>query len=271
MVNLCLLSKECAYQRLLRSFGGLATITLEPMCLEEVLRVGILDPRSGYDEKNANEDVNTLVVRFSKLLSERAEMLEEYVSLVIKDKKLCALPNALGIPSAEGLSFVDLPLVLIRLCTEVNWNVEKLCLEGICRIMADLAVSAMLPQDEDISDTEARISVSTAAVPKAVVPALVSQNISPLCFSAIQSSVPNKNASINQAQATQPVETAESTPTPAKKRQRTVEREKLEKLKWLFEAVHSDRHCKWPAALFKGGAFLELVALEQLYRIFERC
>merc|ERR1719265_1561800 len=102
MLNLALLGKECAYQRMLRSFGAVATITIEPLCLEELLRLGILDPRSGYEGKDAKEEIDLLVERFSKLLSERADMLSEYVSLVIKDKKLCALPNALGVPSATG-------------------------------------------------------------------------------------------------------------------------------------------------------------------------
>merc|ERR1719387_1629254 len=49
MINLVLLSKECAYQSILRSFGAVARITLEPLCLEELLRLGIADPRSGYE------------------------------------------------------------------------------------------------------------------------------------------------------------------------------------------------------------------------------
>merc|ERR1712007_287086 len=50
LANIARLACECAYQALLRSFGGLSRIILtHQLPLQELLKLGILYPGSGYD------------------------------------------------------------------------------------------------------------------------------------------------------------------------------------------------------------------------------
>merc|ERR1719265_312390 len=147
LVNLARVLRECAYQRLLRSFGNVTKIQLK-----ESLTLGIEDPASGFDPiAHANVNINSLVDRFVKLLEDQAEMLDEYISLGISAGTLTSIPNALGITSDGGLVLEELPMFLIRLCAETNWSDEKMCFCSLCRYVADFAVDVLLPTEEAAS------------------------------------------------------------------------------------------------------------------------
>jgi len=45
----------------------------------------------------------------------------------------------------------------------------------------------------------------------------------------------------------------------------------LESLRWLHEALQRDGKCQLPTEYTRDGTVVELVSLNQLYRIFERC
>merc|ERR1740130_425308 len=79
LVNLARVARECAYQRLLRSFGNVAKIVLkEPLPLKDLLKLGIQDPLSGFDPvAHAHVDVDALATRLAGVLTDKAEMLEE--------------------------------------------------------------------------------------------------------------------------------------------------------------------------------------------------
>ncbi|CAE6931966.1 Mlh1 [Symbiodinium sp. CCMP2592] len=238
MVNIAILARECAYQRLLRLIGGVGCITLaEPLPLDELLKLGIQDPDSGYDpELHASVDVEAMASRFVTLLLEKAELLNAYFMLEIDVSSKClkALPNGLGLKSDMGCNFETLPLFLVRLCAEVNWEEEKPCLEGICQVIADFSAELLLP-----SDAEADI------------------------YQRGRAAVEELNAAVQSGEFEDIVAAS------AAKRQRTTE--DLQGLRWLHEALRRDGECQWPRELAKDGTFLELASLDQLYKIFERC
>jgi len=242
LANLACLARECAYQRLLRMFGGMGCISLkDPLPLQELLKLGILDPGSGYEQtEHAHVDTNELAARLARLLEEKAEMLHEYFMLDIVEGKLLSLPNALGVSSDSGLCFDGLPLFLVRLCAETDWTEEKACLRGLCRIVADFCVEALLPSEEDAVKNSAEIQETATAALNAAVEAGEFEDVAAAAAAR-------------------------------KKRLRTTGPQALQELRWLHEAIRRDGECQWPAAFARDGTVLDLVSLDQLYRIFERC
>ena len=149
-------------------------------------------------------------------------------------KRLKTLPNGLGLKSDMGCNFETLPLFLVRLCAEVDWEEEKPCLEGICQVIADFSAELLLP-----SEAEADI------------------------YQRGRAAVEELNAAVQSGEFDDIVAAS------AAKRQRTTE--ELQGLRWLHEALRRDGECQWPRELATDGTFLELASLDQLYKIFERC
>lgn len=248
LVNLARLARDCAYQRLLRHFGGVQPIVLRPsLPLVEVLYQGILDPGSGYDPDGfPGVDPRALADEFAARLVEKAEMLAEYIGLDLAGGSLAALPNALCVTSDAGLSLDGLPLFLVRLAVETNWSDEQLCFEGLCRVTADFAMESLLP---DVDDAELADTKQGGAAAAAV-------------------------AALNAAVEAGDFEDVAAAAEARKKRSRTAAASPgtaLEGLRWLHEAMMRDGACQWPAEYSRDGTVIELVSLNQLYRIFERC
>ncbi|CAK9041056.1 unnamed protein product [Durusdinium trenchii] len=250
LANLAILARECAYQRLLRLIGGFGCMTLEePLPLSDLMKLGLRDPQSGYDENlHAHEDMVSLERRFEMLLLEKADLLREYFMLEIEEVKveseetngvssqprqrrgfLKSIPNGLGLSSDVGCCFDSFPLCLVRLCSEVDWSDEKSCLDGICQVIADFCADLLLPSPS--------VDISRAATDA-------------------------WNAAVAAGEF-------EDVAAAATKRPRTSPQE-LQGLRWLHEAVRKGL-CKWPTNFTKDGTVLDLVSLDQLYKIFERC
>lgn len=255
LANLTILAREFAYQRLLRLFGGVGRITLrQPLPVEALLRLGIQDPGSGYDHAaHADVDVPGLVAQFAALLDEKAEMLTEYFMLDIVDGMLTSLPNALGMSSDTGLKFDEVPLFLVRLCVETDWTEENACFEGLCRLTAQLAVELLLPTEEEA----ARCMAASAGAGSA------QANAAALSAAVEAGDFPDVAAAAAAAKC---------------KRARTAGQHALQELRYLHEAIRNAAAaagvagaCRWPGSFKKDGTVVNLVALEQLYKIFERC
>eukprot|EP00927_Polykrikos_kofoidii_P001136 TRINITY_DN10414_c0_g1_i1.p1 TRINITY_DN10414_c0_g1~~TRINITY_DN10414_c0_g1_i1.p1 ORF type:complete len:831 (+),score=137.79 TRINITY_DN10414_c0_g1_i1:192-2684(+) len=265
LVNLARVVRECVYQRLLRLFGSVSPLVLKvALPLKEVLRLGINDPGSGYNaEGHAHIDVDSLATRFETLLMEKAEMLVEYLALEIEivsapaseggasKAMLRSLPNALGVKSDAGLCFDGLPLFLIRLCCEVDWTEEKPCFEGLCRLIADFSVEMMLPSEEELEAYEGSLGARGRAA--AVAAATASE----------------LNAAVEAGEFE---DVAAAAAAANRKRARTAPPAPLAGLRWLHEAMREEAvACQWPGTFARDGTVVELVSLDQLYRIFERC
>lgn len=72
--------------------------------------------------------------RLTSDMIERSEMLREYFSVDIENGNLIAIPQVLDdyVPQLKYL-----PLFMLWLCTEVEWEYEVECFEGIARQIAD--------------------------------------------------------------------------------------------------------------------------------------
>uniref|UniRef100_A0A672P766 DNA mismatch repair protein MLH1 n=1 Tax=Sinocyclocheilus grahami TaxID=75366 RepID=A0A672P766_SINGR len=157
LLNTTKLSQELFYQILIYDFGNFGVLRLSnPAPLYDLAMLALDSEESGWTEEDGpKEGLAQYIVDF---LKQKAVMLEEYFSLEIDEEgNLTGLPMLLDnyTPAMEGL-----PMFILRLATEVNWDREKECFHdfGIecshfysIRKQYTLEPDAEEPQDAEMS------------------------------------------------------------------------------------------------------------------------
>ncbi|KAM3862566.1 DNA mismatch repair protein Mlh1 [Diretmus argenteus] len=124
LLNTTKLSQELFYQILIYDFGNFGVLRLStPAPIYDLAMLALDSEASGWTEEDGpKEGLAQYIVDF---LKKKAEMLEDYFSVEIdQEGNLTGLPLLLDkyIPAMEGL-----PMFILRLATEVNWDNEKQC------------------------------------------------------------------------------------------------------------------------------------------------
>ncbi|XP_058238512.1 DNA mismatch repair protein Mlh1 isoform X2 [Hemibagrus wyckioides] len=124
LLNTTRLSQELFYQILMFDFGNFNVLWLSnPAPLYDLALLALDSEESGWTEEDGpKEGLAQYIVDF---LKKKAEMLDDYFSMKIDEEgNLTGLPLLLDnyCPAMEGL-----PLFILRLATEVNWDSEKDC------------------------------------------------------------------------------------------------------------------------------------------------
>ncbi|XP_029376654.1 DNA mismatch repair protein Mlh1 isoform X2 [Echeneis naucrates] len=124
LLNTTKLSQELFYQILVYDFGNFGVMRLStPAPLYDLAMLALDCEESGWTEEDGpKEGLAQYIVDF---LKKKAEMLEDYFSMEIdQEGNLTGLPLLLDkySPIMEGL-----PMFILRLATEVNWDNEKEC------------------------------------------------------------------------------------------------------------------------------------------------
>ncbi|XP_059827160.1 DNA mismatch repair protein Mlh1 [Hypanus sabinus] len=130
LINTTKLSQELFHQILIYDFGNFGVLRLStPAPLYELAMMALDSPESGWTEEDGpKEGLAEYIVDFLKT---KSEMLQDYFSLGIDEEgNLTGLPLLLEnyIPALEGL-----PMFILRLATEVNWDEEKECFETLSK------------------------------------------------------------------------------------------------------------------------------------------
>ncbi|NXU49726.1 MLH1 protein, partial [Turnix velox] len=133
LLNTTKLSQELFYQILIYDFANFGVLRLsEPAPLFELSMLALDDPESGWTEEDGpKEGLAEYIVEF---LKKKTEMLKDYFSLEIDEEgNLIGLPLLIDnyVPALEGL-----PMFILRLATEVNWDEEKECFESLSKELA---------------------------------------------------------------------------------------------------------------------------------------
>lgn len=134
LMNTSKLSCELFYQLVIFDFGNFGILRLsEPAPVYELAMLALDLEESGWTEVDGpKEDLAQYIVDF---LISKAEMLQDYFSMEIdKDGNLHTLPMLLDnyIPNLEGL-----PMFVLRLATEVDWDSEKPCFSTFASEVAE--------------------------------------------------------------------------------------------------------------------------------------
>ncbi|XP_071503991.1 DNA mismatch repair protein Mlh1-like [Diadema antillarum] len=130
LVNTTKLSQELFYQLMIFDFSNFGVMRLSnPAPVYELAMLALDSPDSGWSESDGpKEQLAQYIVDF---LKSKAEMLGDYFSVEIDEEgNLCTIPLVLDkyIPALEGL-----PMFVLRLATEVDWDSEKECFQTFAR------------------------------------------------------------------------------------------------------------------------------------------
>ncbi|XP_033835891.1 DNA mismatch repair protein Mlh1 [Periophthalmus magnuspinnatus] len=155
LLNTTKLSQELFYQILIYDFGNFGVLRLsEPVPLYDLAMLALDSEESGWTEEDGpKEGLAQYIVDF---LKKKAEMLGDYFSVEIdQEGNLTGLPMLLDkyTPIMEGL-----PMFILRLATEVNWDSEKECFRDFskeCSFFYSIRKQYILePQPGDDQDTD---------------------------------------------------------------------------------------------------------------------
>lgn len=130
LLNTTKLSQELFYQILIYDFGNFGVLRLsEAAPLYELAMLALDSEESGWSEDDGpKEGLAQYIVDF---LKKKSDMLEDYFSMEVdQEGNLTGLPLLLDNyrPVMEGL-----PMFILRLATEVNWDNEKECFRDFSR------------------------------------------------------------------------------------------------------------------------------------------
>jgi DNA mismatch repair protein MLH1 len=146
LVHLGVVSSEFFYQRVLRRWGNLSSIRLSSPAPVETLCLLAMERDAQRDAQDAETQVLTPASELSasaehaaraaavaSLLAEKAEMLEEYLGLVIRAGNLVAIPQLVDgyVPPLVGL-----PHFILGFSDKIDWTAEVPCFESLARHLA---------------------------------------------------------------------------------------------------------------------------------------
>lgn len=142
--------EELFYQIMLYNFSNFGKIKFNnPLSILELALIALDLPQTEWTPEDG--DKKQLAERVVEILTEKREMLDEYFSLEIDDNACVkSIPHLLGlyckwneklINDYVSMKFLEkylpemsaLPLYILRLASEVNWEKEKDCFKTFCR------------------------------------------------------------------------------------------------------------------------------------------
>ena len=149
MANSRVLSEELFYQICVFNFGNFGYWRLsEPLNVERLALMALDDPLTEWTPDDGAKDV--LARRCAKFLYTKATMLDDFFSIQISKRQMPGDNDDAG--GAAGVeivleslpmlmdgyepNLVDLPLFVIRMATEVDWDDEKRCFDSLSNEIA---------------------------------------------------------------------------------------------------------------------------------------
>ncbi|XP_065087436.1 DNA mismatch repair protein Mlh1 [Ochlerotatus camptorhynchus] len=158
LVAIRTLFEELCYQMLMFNFENLDCITFtNPLPLTELAVLALQHVDSGWTEDDGPMD--ELAERIVEILIGKAPLMREYFNFCITDEgMLVSIPIIVDdyIPSMAYL-----PMLILRLATEVEWDEEKECFHTFCKEMARFYAKISLTK----SDQEYKWEVEHAIFP----------------------------------------------------------------------------------------------------------
>lgn len=104
-------------------------ITPDKLSIKDLIVIALNSSESGWTEEDGDKE--ELAQNAAEILIEKSAIMKEYFSLIITPEgELETLPSLL---QKHSPSKTFLPLYILRLATEVEWDTEEECFETFCR------------------------------------------------------------------------------------------------------------------------------------------
>ncbi|KAI9288731.1 histidine kinase-like ATPase [Umbelopsis sp. AD052] len=152
LVNYSVISEELFYQLVLREFSNFGYINMaSSIPIKDFIMVALdeEEAQNGWPDNMKPKD--EIAQSITNLLIDRSEMLLEYFSIRVSENgELLSVPMLIKnyVPTLDKL-----PLFLLRLGTEVDWDGEKECFETLAKELA-LFYCAEPPLQEPAEDIQ---------------------------------------------------------------------------------------------------------------------
>ncbi|SCM20920.1 DNA mismatch repair protein MLH, putative [Plasmodium chabaudi adami] len=261
MIKMPLIVKEIIYQSILNRIGKIPPFKFDPpIPLYDLLLVGLNNSYSGFFEnpKYANKNVERVCNELEQIFYSYEEMYADYFSLVIEDGHIVTFPSCCGeyFPGQEFL-----PLLFLRLASQIDYENEINCINGICYLLANFYSKITLT-----SDTEWTYQDELKMIKEREVEMLQNFKKGNTSKNDGQTEGNAQNDNINFDSIL-----GDETVIDVNKHLPVSKNINLVFEKYFFPMIQLNNSMKIPNIFSTNGYIIELTSLNQLYKIFERC
>ncbi|VEV56351.1 DNA mismatch repair protein MLH, putative [Plasmodium vinckei vinckei] len=258
MIKMPLIVKEIIYQSILNRIGKIPSFKFDPpIPLYDLLLVALNNSYSGFFEnpKYANKNVERVCNEIEQVFYSYEEMYADYFSLVIEDGHIVTFPSCCGeyFPGQEFL-----PLLFLRLATQIDYEKEINCINGICYLLANFYSKITLTSDTEWAYQDELKMIKEREI--AMLQNLKKGKNSEQTKGNIQNDNPNFDSILG-----------DETVIDVNKHLPVSKNINLVFEKYFFPMIQLNNSMKIPNIFSTNGYIIELTSLNQLYKIFERC
>lgn len=253
LIKMPLIVKEITYQSILHRMGRLPPFRFEPpIPLYDLLYVAINDSYSGYYEnpEYADKSIERICNNLEEKFQSYEEMFADYFSIVFEDGCIVTFPSCCGdyFPGQEFL-----PLLFLRLLTQVDYESEINCINGICYLLADFYSKITLVDDVQWTYQDELMMIKEREMQMLL----------------------NKSQETREKEAEQYDNfdqlLGDETVIDVNKHMAVSKNINLVFEKYFFPMIQYNNLMRIPKTFATNGYIVELTSLNQLYKIFERC
>lgn len=253
LIKMPLIIKEITYQSILHRLGKLPPFRFDPpIPLYDLLYVAINDSYSGYYENPdyADKSIERVCNNLEEKFQAYEEMFADYFSIVLEDGCIVTFPSCCGeyFPGQEFL-----PLLFLRILTQVDYETEINCINGICYLLADFYSKITLIDDVQWTYQDDLMMIKEREMEMLL----------------------NKSQETREKEAEQQDDLShvlgDETVIDVNKHLSVSKNVNLVFEKYFFPMIQYNNIMHIPKTFATNGYIVELTSLNQLYKIFERC